>query len=386
MSGGKADKPVKIAFVSTMAGSPWGGSEELWSMTAMRMLEMGHTVVASTFDWPVRPPKVKALEEKGARFHFRAMKKPVLTKLADKVLGRTSASCPIGRDSVEWLRNEAPDLVVISQGGPWDGKDWMTACLDLGLAYCSVIHANSEIWWPIDDWLETIQRGVPAAKRIFFVSNNNMRLMDVQCGFHVENAEIVINPWMADTKEIVPWPDEGEIRIACVGRIDPKAKGQDILLQVMAMPKWRERPIRLHIYGGGPCEKTLRKLCDYWKLESVTFAGHVSDVRGIWAENHALVLPSRFEGLPLVIVEAMLCGRPVVVTDVAGNAQYVHDGVTGFVAEAPTVALFDAALERAWNCRSLWREMGAKARAELQQKLPPDPIGVFAERLLALMS
>ena len=385
MSGGGTDRPAKIAFVSTMAGSPWGGSEELWSMTAMRLIEAGHTVVASTLDWGTPPPKVKELIGKGAKFHFRAIKKPVLRKIADQVLGRETGSKTVDRDSIEWLRREAPDLVVISQGSPWEGMDWMTACLDLGLAYCPVIHANSEVWWPIDDWLEAIGRGVPAAKRVFFVSENNMRLMDVQCGFPVDNAEIVINPWMADTDEIVPWPDDGVTHLACVGRIDPKAKGQDILLQVMAMPKWRERPVRLNIYGGGPCEKTLRKLCDFWKLENVTFAGHVSDVRGIWAENHALVLPSRFEGLPLVIVEAMLCGRPVVVTDIAGNAQYVHNGVTGFVAEAPTVALFDAALERAWNSRALWREMGAKARADLQEKLPPDPIGVFAERLLALL-
>ena len=58
----------------------------------------------------------------------------------------------------------------------------------------------------------------------------------------------------------------------------------------------------------------------------------------IWAEHHALVLPSRFEGMPLVVVEAMLCGRPCIVTDVGGNAELIRDGINGFLAKAPTGA------------------------------------------------
>ena len=69
-------------------------------------------------------------------------------------------------------------------------------------------------------------------------------------------------------------------------------------------------------------------------LEKVTYGGFTEDVESIWASHHALVLPSRSEGLPLVVVEAMLCGRPAIVTDVAGNAELIQDGVSGFVAAA----------------------------------------------------
>jgi glycosyltransferase involved in cell wall biosynthesis len=116
-------------------------------------------------------------------------------------------------------------------------------------------------------------------------------------------------------------------------------------------------------------------------LKNVRFCGHVSDVEAIWKENHMLVLPSRYEGLPLVLVEAMWCGRPAVVTDVAGNSEVCFDNETGFVAPAPTVPLLADALERAWSRRSDWQSMGQAARAWAESQIPRDPIALFAERL-----
>jgi glycosyltransferase involved in cell wall biosynthesis len=85
-------------------------------------------------------------------------------------------------------------------------------------------------------------------------------------------------------------------------------------------------------------------------------------VRSIWAENEMLVLPSRLEGTPLVLYEAMLLGRPAVVTAVGGNADWIQEGESGFVAEAATVELLSAAMERAWRNRPGWREMGSASR------------------------
>jgi glycosyltransferase involved in cell wall biosynthesis len=108
-------------------------------------------------------------------------------------------------------------------------------------------------------------------------------------------------------------------------------------------------------------------------------------VRGIWASHHALVLPSRYEGLPLSLVEAMLCGRPSIVTNVSGNTELLEDNVTGFVAAAPTASFVDEALERAWNRRADWPAIGAAAAHQVRERVPPDPAGVFADELLALV-
>ncbi|MBV8361748.1 MAG: glycosyltransferase [Deltaproteobacteria bacterium] len=58
------------------------------------------------------------------------------------------------------------------------------------------------------------------------------------------------------------------------------------------------------------------------------------------------------DDLPLAMVEAILCRRPMVATDVAGHAEIIQDGVTGFLADAPTTASIATALERFWARRA----------------------------------
>lgn len=375
----------KVAFVTSMAGEPWGGSEELWSLTALRLRSMGHSVAASVFEWPSRPSQVTELITAGVGVAFRTRTKNLAGRLLERSIQRISPS-PLDHESMAWLQKSAPDLLVLSQGGPWEGISWMQACRDLGIRYCAIIHSNSEAWWPADERRDGILTGYGSAERVFFVSNANKRLMEMECGVRFENGEVVINPWKVDAVDALPWPgDDGTTRIACVGRVDPKAKGQDLLLRVMAMSKWRERSLHVNIYGRGPCERSLVALQEMLDVRNVTFAGHVSDVRRIWGENHALILPSRYEGLPLVIVEAMLCGRPVITTDVAGNVEYLEEGVTGFIAGAPTSALLDDALERAWAKRLEWEAMGTAARQHMHTALPADPVGIFSRRLLELV-
>jgi len=112
----------------------------------------------------------------------------------------------------------------------------------------------------------------------------------------------------------------------------------------------------------------------------------VMEVEKIWSLNHVLVMPSRFEGLPLAIIEAMLCGRPVIATDVAGHAEVIENGVTGFLADAPTVESFGNALERFWSMREDAREIGAAGAARIRQLVPPDPARVFADKLKELLA
>jgi glycosyltransferase involved in cell wall biosynthesis len=116
----------------------------------------------------------------------------------------------------------------------------------------------------------------------------------------------------------------------------------------------------------------------------VSFCGFTDDVEAVWASHHALVMPSRHEGMPLAVVEAMLCTRVCVVTDVAGNAEFVADGETGFLAAAPTVELMADALERAWDRHPEWARIGARAAESVRRLVPPDPVGVFARELCEL--
>jgi glycosyltransferase involved in cell wall biosynthesis len=88
----------------------------------------------------------------------------------------------------------------------------------------------------------------------------------------------------------------------------------------------------------------------------------------------------------LAVIEAMLCQRIVVATDVAGNAEHVRDGVDGFIAEAPTVRHIDDALERAWQRRHEWSAMAKSAKRRLLEVMPVDPVGTFVTRLQSLVA
>jgi glycosyltransferase involved in cell wall biosynthesis len=139
------------------------------------------------------------------------------------------------------------------------------------------------------------------------------------------------------------------------------------------------------LYGEGPRRNLLERLTSRLGLsDRVTFAGHVN-VDEIWSSNQVLVLPSRYEGLPLVLVEAMLCGRPVLATDVGGNSEILVDGVTGFLTGAPTVAHVADGLERLWANRTNLENMGRAGAKRIRELVPADPIRVFSEKIMRLM-
>ncbi len=82
----------------------------------------------------------------------------------------------------------------------------------------------------------------------------------------------------------------------------------------------------------------------------------------------------------------MFCARPVITTDIAGNAELLEEGTTAFISPAPHAALLDETLERAWSRRSDWQSIGSAARAAALEKLPSDPITLFSNKLRTLAS
>jgi glycosyltransferase involved in cell wall biosynthesis len=125
-------------------------------------------------------------------------------------------------------------------------------------------------------------------------------------------------------------------------------------------------------------------MAEVLNLANVSFLGRRDDIEDVWSQHQALVLASRFEGMPLVLVEAMLCGRPGIVTDVGGNRELVRDGINGFLAKAATVAFIDEALNRAWQNRASLKEIGLRAANDVRQWVRPNPAEDFADELAAV--
>ena len=376
----------KIAFVSAMSGCPWGGCEVLWSETALRLAQEGHAVAASVQGWSPRPKQWSALSRAGVEIDERLFTRIRLRSRAARALFQPLLRIASQRAFTRWVARQKADLTCISSGWIIDDLGLMNLCLRSGRPYAVIVHANAEQWWPPDKHAPLLIDIYRSARRVFFVSERNRRLLETQLGIELAHAEVVRNPCNVRRNASPAWPAEnGSVRLACVGRLEPEAKGQDLLLQVLASEPWCSRPVSVSFFGKGDCEEGLRRLADRLGLgERVRFCGQSDDVESIWATHHALVLPSRYEGLPLTVVEAMLCGRPVIVTNVAGNNEVVQADVTGFLAEAPTVEHLNSAMERAWNQRHQWEAMGQAAARAIRELMPADPAGDFARKLLDL--
>jgi glycosyltransferase involved in cell wall biosynthesis len=372
--------PMRIYFVSNMTDAPWGGSEELWNQAARRLSNQGHKVTASVVYWPEMNQKNISLPIDGVALQVR--RPEPRPSLPQRVL-RKLTGARRKKDVMADLDAARPELVVISHGGYLDGLKWMTHCLQRGISYDAIVQCNHEGCWLPDVDNEEAIAAYKGARRIYCVSKHNLTLLRCQLSEPLPQGEVVWNPFNASREEAPAWPEETTWKLGCVARLDPLAKGQDVLLRVLGLPQWRERKVEVNFYGKGPWEKNLRRLAAYLKVTNANFHGHITDMRDVWATNHLLILPSRVEGLPLSLVEAMLCARPAIVTDVGGNAEACLEGLTGYVAKAPTVELLAGAMEIAWDERERWRTMGEAARTRALSLVPADPVGDLCDKLLS---
>jgi glycosyltransferase involved in cell wall biosynthesis len=113
----------------------------------------------------------------------------------------------------------------------------------------------------------------------------------------------------------------GTLLVVCAGRLC-RQKGQDVLLRAWATVTERFPDARLVFVGEGPDHSALRTAA----RPSVLFAGHATDTAPWYCAADLVVLPSRWEGMALTPLEAMACGRPVVVTDTDGARESLPPG------------------------------------------------------------
>jgi glycosyltransferase involved in cell wall biosynthesis len=370
---------AKYLFIMANEGHRWGGSEPLWAGAAEHLVKRGNQVRVSVRRWWGEPvSQIENLKAAGCQVFYRRNYPPFFYRHARRIF-------PLREYKQKELRRmmEGVDLVVISQGDNVDGLPWMEAVEAAGYKYAVIAQSAVVYWWPDDDVAERSAKAYEKASGAYFVSQAVLDLSRLEFATPLRHGKVVRNPFNVRYDVKVPWPSDGDggLSLACVGRLDIISKGHDVVLQVLAQPRWRERNVRLSFIGEGPHERGLRRMAKHFGLANVDFLGQRGDIEEIWRQHHALVLASRFEGMPLVLVEAMLCGRPGIVTDVGGNRELVRDGVNGFLAKAPTVELLDEAMNRAWENRHRLKEMGNTAAKDVREWVSPDPAGDFANEL-----
>lgn len=375
-----------IIFATTPNSDPWSGAEELWAQTALDLVSHGFSVPANVTEFsPLHPRMLNALA-RGVELWLRptwySWHQHPWRRLRSRGHG------PISYELRRVITARPPALVVLSDGTGLPPIEVLELCTAERVSFVTITHLGRETEWFADDMAKRFRFALSAAQRCYFVSRANVSLVEKQIAGELPNAEVIWNPLNVPYDAAPRWPplsDTGEICFACVGRLFPRQKGQDLLFEALASPIWRKRPWRLNLYGEGPVREGLERLAKKLEIaDRVAFRGFAS-VERIWAENHVLVVPSRYEGGPMVTVEAMLCGRPVIGTIVGCHEQVIDDGITGFLADAPTANSIAAALERFWIRRREAEEMGRAGARRIRELVPPDPVRVFSDKLQQLV-
>lgn len=374
----------KVLFISE--NSSWGGSELLWSRTVAELLPFGFMIAISVRSRFMLPKEILLLgKEKKVIIHeFTTNPLPIWKKIANRFLSYARRFKPANAKR-DFILEFKPDLIVINQGFNFNGIETMDFAFQNKFKYVTISHAVNEGMWPELILRKKMKLGFQKSERNYFVSEDNRLVTQNQLGVILDNTSVVRNPFNVPFEPDLVFPKQNDFHLAFVGRYDFYAKGQDVLLQVLAQEKWKNRALYVNFYGEGNDLENLKDLIHLYEIKNAIIHPHTNTL-DIWRNNKGLILTSRFEGLPIVIVEAMLCKRLVIVTNVSGNQELVLDNKTGFIAAAPRPEYVDEALERAWQVRENWQQIGEQARRQITKQIPENPALVFANELGSILN
>jgi len=155
-----------------------------------------------------------------------------------------------------------------------------------------------------------------------------------------------------------------------------RQKGLVHLIRAAALVLTLRPDVQFAVVGGGPLQKEHEKEARRWGLGAAfRFLGERPDAREILAAGDVFVLPSLWEGLPYVLVEAAGLGKPIVATAIDGVAEVIQDGRTGILVPPADPERLAEALVRLLLDKGLAARLGAQAR----DAIPP---GFRLERMI----
>lgn len=128
--------------------------------------------------------------------------------------------------------------------------------------------------------------------------------------------------------------------VISVGSLN-KRKGYDRLLKIWEKVEEKNDEFILEIYGDGEEKSNLIEQVKSMKLKNVRFMGNTSEIQNKLLKSKIFVMTSRKEGFPMVLLEAMTCGLPVVSFDIkTGPKEIIKDGIDGFLIPDNEINLF----------------------------------------------
>lgn len=193
---------------------------------------------------------------------------------------------------------------------------------------------------------------------------------------------------MMALRNLLDWR-EGDCVLSLPGRLAPQ---KNHLCLIKAVQSLRDDRIKVLFVGnetgGAEYKKMIVSQVHARGLDAqVFFAGRQEDMAAVYAVSNVVILPSLWEGLPNVVLEAMAAGRPVIASTIADNARIVQHGVTGYLFPSDDdKALAECvAAVRSLSNQAL-EEMGATGRASVLANFSMSTMVRAYERLYDLVA
>ena len=368
---------MKLLFISLNDHVPWGGSEELWSKTAL-YLSGNHQITVLVKRWKETHPKLKKLIDADVNVKFKDQyqtKKSFIDKFYRKFFGKT-------RTKNIKFNYQPYNHVLISLGNNFDSNlnFYTNTLIEEQKDYSLIIQLATDLRHITDKQIQAFVESYQKAKNVFFLSEDNVFKTELLLGVELTNKIKINNPFNFSQGYIAP--KSNKFNMACVAAFTSFHKGQDLLITALGQEKWRNRDFKLNLYGDGINKQQIKRLIERYNLDSkVIIKGFVKNKEDIWKENTICIMPSRMEGQSLAMLEAMSFGRMVIATNVGDANELIIEDETGFLIPAATVELIDEALEKAWLARNEITKMGINSRKHLFNYITKDPIIQFAEQI-----
>lgn len=331
---------------------PWvGGLEHLVRQLNVALLERGHELLVATSH---------GNETTGGWDEVDGV--PVLRLSAHDALARrdTALLFEVQRNLTHATRDFAPDVVHSHDAGP---VLWMYLRSARRTPRPLVITLHNVMTHHFVGSFELLGSLLARADWVTGVSQDVVDDARAYAPAIGARTSVIRNGISPPAREVTPVPVDPP-RLACIGRLVPQ-KGFDRAIDAFATVAPRHPTLRMAVAGDGPERGRLaERAAERGVADRIDFLG-VLDPAGIARlldASTAVVMPSRFEGLPLVALEAAWAGRPVVATRAPGLDQAVVHDETALVVEPERDALADA-IERIVTDPALVHRLGRGAHA-----------------------
>ena len=237
-------------------------------------------------------------------------------------------------------------------------------------------------------WLDRLT--APLADRVICVSQEVAQFASGVIGLPA--SKLIVIPNSIDPARFESLPTQTQARhhynlpeqaliIGAIGRPRP-VKGYSILLQSFGMIVSSNPIARLFFVGDGPDKKDLMDQAALSNLsEHVIFLSDQEDIPGLLPALDILAIPSLYEGMPNVALEAMAAGLPVVGTRVGGTPEVIIDGETGLLVPASDAWALAGALLRLIENPELRQRFGQAGRKRVCEHFSQQSLRVRTENL-----